>query len=155
MPEQIKMPENSKYLQKIKTPGKNKTPAMLDEAPRSETSHQLPRAVLHPSVLAPWHCHHHQHHHNCRNHHHYLHMIFVFITIVTIALSCWCCWQGESKRCKERDGLDWNSINVSSQGCKNFPHKIFIIFAIHHCHPRSPPSQSLTQESDKSFYKQF
>ena len=59
MPEQIKMPENSIYLQKIKTPGKNKTPAMLDEAPRSETPHQLTRAVLHPSVLAPWNCHHH------------------------------------------------------------------------------------------------
>ena len=29
-------------------------PAVLDKAPSSESSHQLSRAVLHPSVLAPW-----------------------------------------------------------------------------------------------------
>ena len=59
----------------------------------------------------------------------------VFIPIVTIALSCWCCWQGESKRCKERDGLDWNSINVSFPRLQELPTQ-----DLHHlCNPSLPP----------------
>ena len=72
-------------------------PAVLDKAPGGEASHQLTRAVLHPSVLASWKT---------------IMTIMIFIIIIIIIMSSWwCSWQGWRR--KERAGLDWNSINVS------------------------------------------
>ena len=101
---------------------------MLDEAPRSETSHQLPRAVLHPSVLAPWHYHPHHHHHLHRHHlslrRHRDHRI---IMMMLLARSV----GGAKKGMVSTE----TQLMFLPQGGKNFPHKIFFIVVMHHSYP--------------------